>query len=423
MALLLCVFAYFLIGALRGNPAYDAALAASEAMIAARAAAVEAGAELEPVIQQFTEGEGERAAADGHVKAEAYAEAAESLQAATRWYQQAIPVANERKGSGVFTARKEAEAARAAAVEAGADSEEIEPFGRAERRAKQAEAAFAGARYAESADAYREAAKLYEKARVAAIELAGDVAKPSVIHLGSSPEEIQLAMLLCAYSGRPCHLEDFNNESYREIKLAPFAIDPHEVTNGQFQEFVKETGYLTTAEREGYSWIHTPEGSRKVEGYSWSAPQGPGSNILSQLDRPVVHVSASDSEAYCNWNDGRRLPTEDEWEFSARGPERRIFPWGDEWDPTRLSWQSTAMQAAPVGSFSAGATPDAADQPIYDMAGNVWEWTSTLQGAERVLKGGSFSESNPAYFRSAAQLTVAPHESHGDFGFRCVKGN
>ena len=67
--------------------------------------------------------------------------------------------------------------------------------------------------------------------------------------------------------------------------------------------------------------------------------------------------------------------------------------------------------------------PGRRDPGLYDLAGNVWEWTTTLQGGDNVLKGGSFSESNPAYFRSAVQLTASGYESHGDFGFRCAKAD
>jgi formylglycine-generating enzyme required for sulfatase activity len=415
--LLLCVFAYFCAMALRGDPDYDAAVAASQAMRAARAAAVEAGAEVEPVLQQFTAGEGKRAAAKGQVETKAYADAAATLQAATKWYEKAAPLASERKASGVLEARAQAAVARKAAVDAGADSGEIGAFAEAEKKRGEADTGLDEARFGASAEAYQQAAKLYEDSRVAAVELATGGA-PIALRLGSTEDEIQRAMALCAESGKQCRYSDFHTELVREVVLAPFSLDATEVTNADFEKFVAETGYVTTAEYEGYSWVHTAGGSMKADGHSWREPQGPGSSIAGLGRYPVVHVSAADAENYCTWA-GKRLPSEDEWEYGARGSDRRIFPWGDEWNPSRLSWQAAGGTASPVGSFAAGATPG--DPALYDLAGNVWEWTTTLQGGENVLKGGSFSESNPAYFRSAVQLTASGYESHGDFGFRCAK--
>jgi formylglycine-generating enzyme required for sulfatase activity len=131
----------------------------------------------------------------------------------------------------------------------------------------------------------------------------------------------------------------------------------------------------------------------------------------------VVHVTANEAARYCAAR-GARLPTADEWEFAARGPERRVFPWGDEWDRARLrSGASPSAGVAPVGSHPDGGTPDG----IHDLAGNVWEWTATESEVGRVIKGGSWDAKNPAYFRAAAISEVDAMEPSSDVGFRCVR--
>src|SRR6185312_13055362 len=134
----------------------------------------------------------------------------------------------------------------------------------------------------------------------------------------------------------------------RSVALSAFQVDPCAVTNQEFAAFVAATGYVTEAERFGWSfvfWAHIAEERRaelvedtvaaapwwcKVPGAFWRRPEGPGSDVRERGRYPVVHVSWNDAEAYARWA-GKSLPTEAEWEYAARGGlEQKLFPWGDE---------------------------------------------------------------------------------------------
>ena len=236
------------------------------------------------------------------------------------------------------------------------------------------------------------------------------------IVLGSNEEEIDAALALCQQFEKFCERSFYESETPREYAPIPLAIDPREVTNAQFGAFVDETAYVTDAEKKGYAMRWAGFASIPVRGHSWRTPGGKGSSYLDRLEHPVRVVSWNDANTYCEWSGGR-LPTEDEWEYAARGAERRIFPWGNDWNPAAALWRDRdQIDTAPVGSRPAGATPEG----IQDLAGGVWEWTGSPDSGSFVLKGGSFEETSPANLRTAARRLGHRDEAHVDDGFRCV---
>lgn len=194
------------------------------------------------------------------------------------------------------------------------------------------------------------------------------------------------------------------------VRMHAFWMDATEVTNADFAVFVAATGYVTVAERPldpadfpgaplenllPGSVVFTPPGAavdpgdpsqwwRYVPGASWRSPEGPGSSIELRMDHPVVHVAWEDAAAYARWA-GKRLPTEAEWEFAARGGlDDRRFVWGDEPRPAGRLPANTFQGAFPSRDTAAdgyaGTSPVRAFPPngfgIYGAAGNVWEWVA-----------------------------------------------
>ncbi|SHI99939.1 formylglycine-generating enzyme family protein [Pseudozobellia thermophila] len=280
-----------------------------------------------------------------------------------------------------------------------------------------------------------------------------------------------------------------------KVAVDGFFMDVTEVTNAQFKKFVDETGYVTVAERE-IDWEEMkkqlPEGTAKPHdsilqpgsltfkktkgsvpnlydfsqwwrwtiGASWKHPNGPGSDIKGKDDHPVVHIAYEDALAYCEWAN-RRLPTEAEWELAARGNHLgTIYFWGDDMDvlsqkgntwegefPVTNTKQDGFERRAPVKSYPPN------DLGLYDMAGNVWEWTSDWyntnyyrevaaqhtilknpQGAsspynerdpyarEKVMKGGSFlcNASYCSSYRVSSRMATSLDSSLEHLGFRTV---
>jgi formylglycine-generating enzyme required for sulfatase activity len=203
-----------------------------------------------------------------------------------------------------------------------------------------------------------------------------------------------------------------------------------EITNREFAAFVAATGYRTDAERSGFGHVWTDRW-RRVPGASWRHPQGRASTIAGLEEHPVVQVSARDAAAYCAWR-GLRLPSEREWEFAARGTDGRRYPWGDA--PPEQQGERRAnfgtldccapdasdgfVRTAPVGSYPKGASPFG----LLDMAGNVWEWTSSRHspgGTEVVLRGGGWG--NDAYGLRVSYRHANPPDIGLDMvGFRCA---
>ncbi|HEX9366230.1 MAG TPA: formylglycine-generating enzyme family protein [Vicinamibacterales bacterium] len=253
----------------------------------------------------------------------------------------------------------------------------------------------------------------------------------------------------------------------RNVLLDGFYIDKFAVTNEQFAEFVRHTGYRTESARFGWSFVfegHIPRerygelvGATlpgapwwcKVHGASWRHPEGPDSDVARRPDYPVTHVSWNDARAYARWA-GKRLPTEAEWEFAARGGlEQKIYPWGDELTPggRHLSnvWQGTFPEVDLAEDGYAGTAPVDAfpsnDYGLHNMTGNTWEWcndwfdpvyhlTATRmnpvgppRGTSKVMKGGSYlcHHSYCNRYRVAARTSNAPDSGATNTGFRCVR--
>ena len=214
------------------------------------------------------------------------------------------------------------------------------------------------------------------------------------------------------------------------VYLDGFWIDQTEVTNEQFAAFLNEKG---NQEESGTTWLNINSEDCLLEqaGGQYQPKSG-------YADHPVVQVTWYGAAAYCEWA-GARLPTEAEWEYAARGPEGRVFPWGDEFDCTLCnSWAEGCdgyARTSPVGSFPGGASWCGA----LDMMGNVWEWVADWYGADyyanspsrnptgpssgvyRVLRGGSwYTGPHATNLPRAYRNNDLPNLSYGYVGFRCA---
>jgi formylglycine-generating enzyme required for sulfatase activity len=296
-----------------------------------------------------------------------------------------------------------------------------------------------------------------------------------------------------AIDGDPYARED---ESPRHrVAVNAFWMDETEVTNAQFRKFVDATKYVTTAERKP-DWEELkkqlPEGTPKppdealvagsivfqqpsgpvpldnpsawwafVAGASWKAPLGPGSSIDGKDDYPVIQVSWDDAVAYAKWA-GKRLPTEAEWEWAARGGlSDKVYAWGDEdldkGKPKANTFEGHFPERDDAKDGFAGIAPVKKFAPngygLYDMAGNVWEWcgdwyrhdyyaecakiglvrnptgpADSMDPQEptvpkRIQRGGSFlcHASYCASYRASARMKTSPDTSLSHAGFRCVR--
>jgi formylglycine-generating enzyme required for sulfatase activity len=255
----------------------------------------------------------------------------------------------------------------------------------------------------------------------------------------------------------------------REVNLSPFYMDPYTVSNSDFAKFVEATGYETDAQKFGYSYVFhlllSPSQKRTldllgrtvrglewwyhVEGADWAHPFGPESNFQGLENHPVTHVSYRDALAYCEWA-GKRLPTEAEMEYAARGGlVGKRYVWGDELLPNGQHQCNIFQGKFPKYNSAEdgfiGTAPVDAFEPngygLYNMAGNVWEWVfdwwstdfhltgprdnpiGPETGERRVNRGGSYlcHDSYCNRYRVAARTSNTPDSSTGNLGFRCVR--
>nr|XP_033778256.1 inactive C-alpha-formylglycine-generating enzyme 2 isoform X2 [Geotrypetes seraphini] len=243
----------------------------------------------------------------------------------------------------------------------------------------------------------------------------------------------------------------------REVTVKAFTIDKFPVTNKDFREFVRATKYKTEAEAFGWSFVFqdfvSAEQKKKVsqkiesapwwlpvERAFWRQPTGPGSGIKDRLGFPVLQVSWNDAQAFCKWQ-GQRLPTEEEWEYAARGGlENRTYPWGNKFQQNRSNlWQGRFPEQDTADDGYHGISPVMAYLPqnnygLYDMLGNAWEWTSsefvapgrTQRKAMKmyVLRGASWIDTVDGSTNHKARVTTrmgnTPDSASDNLTFRCA---
>lgn len=234
-----------------------------------------------------------------------------------------------------------------------------------------------------------------------------------------------------------------------------FGLEIYTVTNAQFSAFVNSTNFVSEAETFKWSFVLEHQASAKVtkqvdskKGYGrvkdathwmavpsayWAKPFGKDSaNMLTEetRDLPVVHVSYNDARAYCKWAH-RRLPTEIEWEYAARGGRiKQNYPWGDEYKTNQMNiWEGSFPAENTLQDGFLGPAPAKSFRPnkygVYNMLGNVWEWVAGGKKDSRILRGGSFTDSADGRFNHIVLVSTRQENSAdstaSNVGFRCAR--
>ena len=303
-----------------------------------------------------------------------------------------------------------------------------------------------------------------------------DVPAPRTAPAGSGSEAADLSGMVHLEGGAflmgtvdPDGFPEDGEGPVRRVTVDGFFIDEAAVTNVQFSRFIDATGYITEAERFGWSFVfkgHLPpkqvqrlqkvQGSEwwvAVPGARWDRPLGERSDLRGREDHPVVQVSWNDACAYAAWS-RKRLPTEAEWEFAARGGrEQTVFPWGDRLEPAGKHrcnvWQGRFPESNSEADGHFWTCPVRAYPPngfgLYNVCGNVWEWTADgfskdwhaedrpetrdnprgpdpATCSHRVQKGGSYlcHRSYCNRYRVGARTGNTPDSATTNAGFRCA---
>ncbi|ELR62778.1 Sulfatase-modifying factor 2, partial [Bos mutus] len=238
----------------------------------------------------------------------------------------------------------------------------------------------------------------------------------------------------------------------REVTVKPFAIDIFPVTNKDFREFVREKKYRTEAEVFGWSFVFEDLVSDElrnkatqrmqsllwwlpVERAFWRQPAGPGSGIREKLEFPVVHVSWNDARAYCAWR-GKRLPTEEEWEFAARGGLKgQVYPWGNKFQPNRTNlWQGRGRCKGALVPVGRGGVQSGETVPFLRRHVGFMQLREVAESGEsraadqdmRVLRGASWIDTADGSANHRARVTTrmgnTPDSASDNLGFRCASG-
>ena len=235
--------------------------------------------------------------------------------------------------------------------------------------------------------------------------------------IGSSQEQIDQALNVCNEISDACSIDWYQDELHRSVSLSPFALDENEVSTEQFRLYAEQNDVYTEAENRNLTGKVVDSESEfaitQVQDLNWTNAYQP-----YQADLPVVHVTLNDAMAYCE-SLGKRLPSEAEWEYAARGYQQYVYPWGNDWDATKLYWKGTndSEQVKSIGSFPRSMGGH------FDLGGGVSEWTSSLDETETsaYIKGASRFDSNTANIRIAVRRLENTDYSGEDVGFRCAE--